>query len=83
MVNAMILNAKLTFSLWGEALLLACHLHRRIPFKNFKVLPYELWKGKKQNLGNLRVWSCLAFYRVPNPKRRKLEPRDTLKTQNL
>jgi transposase InsO family protein len=42
MVNAMILNAKLSFNLWGEALLIACHLHNRIPSKIFKVSPYEL-----------------------------------------
>jgi len=72
MVNAMILNAKLSFNLWGEALLTACHVHNRIPSKVFKVSPYELWKGRKPNLEYLRVWGCLAFYRVPDPKRTKL-----------
>ena len=75
MINAMILNAKLSFNLWGEALLTACHVHNRIPSRNFKVSPYELWKGRKPNLGYLRVWGCLAFYRVTDPKRTKLEPR--------
>jgi len=75
MVNAMILNAKLSFNLWGEALLTACHVHNRIPSKVFKVSPYELWKGRKPNLEYLRVWGCLAFYRVLDPKRTKLGPR--------
>ena len=71
----MILNAKLNFNLWGEALLTACHVHNRIPFKIFKASPYELWKGRKPNLEYLRVWGCLAFYRVSDPKRTKLRPR--------
>ena len=75
MVNAMILNAKLPNNLWGEALLTACHVHNRIPSKKFKVSPYELWKGRKPNLRYLRVWGCLAFYRVTDPKRIKLGPR--------
>jgi hypothetical protein len=56
-------------------LLTACHVHNIIPSKIFKVSPYELWKGRKPNLEYLRVWSCLAFYRVPDPKRTKLGPR--------
>lgn len=72
MVNAMLLSAKLPFNLWGEALLTACHIHNRIPSRKTKVSPYELWKGRKPNLNYLRVWGCLAFYRVPDPKRTKL-----------
>ena len=41
-INAMILNAKLSFNLWGEALLTACHVHNRILSRKFKVSPYEL-----------------------------------------
>ena len=41
-INAMILNAKLSFNLWGEALLTACCVHNRIPSRKFKVSPYEL-----------------------------------------
>jgi hypothetical protein len=75
MINAMILNAKLSYNLWGEALLTACHVHNRIPSRKFKVSPYELWKGRKPNLRYLRVWGYLAFYRVTNPKRTKLGSR--------
>jgi hypothetical protein len=75
MINAIILNAKLSFNFWGEALLTACHVHNRIPSRKFKVSPYELWKGRKPNQGYLRVWGCLAFYRVTDPKRTKLGPR--------
>ena len=39
------------------------------------VSPYEVWKGRKPNLMYLRVWGCLAFYRVHDPKSSKLGPR--------
>ena len=76
MTNDLILNAKQHVNLWGEALLTACHLHNRIPSKKTKTSPYKLWKGRKPNLKYLRVWGCLAFYRVTDPKRIKLGPRD-------
>ena len=75
MVNSMLLNAKLPYNLWGEALLTACHIHNRTPSRNRKVSPYEIWKGRKPNLNYLKVWGCLAFYRVPDQKRTKLGPR--------
>ncbi|CAL1369869.1 unnamed protein product [Linum trigynum] len=75
MINAMLMNASAPNNLWGEALLTACHVHNRIPSKKLRESPYELWKGRKPNLSYLRVWGCLAFYRVSDPKRTKLGPR--------
>lgn len=75
MVNAMLLNSRLPLNLWGEALLTACHVHNRVPSKRTKRSPYEIWKGRIPNLSYLRVWGCLAFYRVPDPKRVKLGER--------
>ena len=74
MVNAIILSAKLPFDLQGEALLIACHVHNRAPSKKIKVSPYEFWNGRKPNLDYIKVWGCLAFYRVIDPKD-KLGPR--------
>ena len=71
-VNSMILSAKLPNNLWGEALLSACHIHNRIPSRKAKVSPYELWNGRKPNLNYIKVWGCLAFYRVIDPQRTKL-----------
>ncbi|URE42102.1 Retrotransposon protein [Musa troglodytarum] len=44
MINAMLLYAKLSYNLWGEALLAACHISNRISSKKNKISPYELWK---------------------------------------
>ena len=54
-VNVMILSAKLPFNLWGEALLIACHVHNRVPSKKIKVSPYELWNRRKPNLDYIKV----------------------------
>ena len=50
-------------------------IHNRIPSKNVKPSPYELWNGRKPNLDYIKVWRCLVFYRVIDPKRTKLGPR--------
>ncbi|GLT33022.1 hypothetical protein SLA2020_076450 [Shorea laevis] len=76
MINCMLINSKLPFNLWGEALLTANHVTNRIPSKKTHVSPYETWNnGKKPNLNYLKVWGCLAFYKVPDPQRTKLGPR--------
>ena len=75
MINVMILSAKLPLNLWRYALLTACHVRSRIHSKKIKVSPYELWNGRKPKLDFIKVWGCLAFYRVVDPKRTKLEPR--------
>ena len=75
MINAMLLHAKLPFNLWGEAFLAACHILNRISMKKNQISPYELWKGRKQNIGYFKVWGCLAYYKNNDPKRTKLGPR--------
>jgi hypothetical protein len=49
-------------------------VHNRVSSIKMQVSPYELWNDGKPNLDYLRVWGCLAFYRVPDPKRTKLGP---------
>ena len=75
MINAMLLHSELPLNLWGEALLAACHILNRIPLKKNKISPYELWKGRKPNIGYFKVWGCLAYYKNTDPKRTKLGPK--------
>jgi hypothetical protein len=76
MVNAMLLNAKLPNNLWGEALLTICCIHNRILSKKLNISSYEAWNGRKPNLNYFKVWGCVAFYKIVNPQRTKLGPRD-------
>jgi len=75
MINAMLLNAKLPHDLWDEAILTACYIQNRIPFKKFKISPYERWCGRKPNLKYFKVWGRLAFYKTHDPQKTKLGPK--------
>ena len=75
MVNVMIISARLPFNLWGEVLLTAFQVHNRVLFKKIQSFPYELWNVRKLNLSYFKVWGCVAYFRVPDPKRTKLGSR--------
>ncbi|KAF5775122.1 putative RNA-directed DNA polymerase [Helianthus annuus] len=75
MANCMLNQSGLPRNMWGEAVLTACYVHNRITSRVIPTSPYELWKGRKPNLEHLRVWGCLAYYRVPDPKTLKLGER--------
>ncbi|CAL5342462.1 unnamed protein product [Camellia sinensis] len=70
-------------NLWDEAILTACHVINRMPHKKTKIVPYELWRGYKPNLGYLRVWGCLAFVRLADPRRPKLAQSHEMKMVEL
>lgn len=42
MINAMLVSSGAPLNLWGEAILSACHLQNRIPYKKTGKTPYEL-----------------------------------------
>ena len=62
-------------NLWGEAVLTANYVLNRIPHKKTLLTPFEFWKKYKPNLDYFRVWGCLAYVRLPDPKRPKLGKR--------
>jgi len=73
-MNAMLISSDIPLNLWGEAILSACHIQNRIPYKKTGISPYEIWKGHAPNLNYLKVWGCLAKV-LPEPKRKKLGPK--------
>ena len=62
---------------WGEVILIACHVLNRVPHKKSYTIHFETWKGHKPNLGYLRVWGCLAYVRLTDPKMPKLGIKST------
>ena len=72
MMNSLLVSASTPKNLWGEAILSACHLQNRIPYKKTGKTPYELWKGHEPNLKYLKVWGCLAKVMLLDPKKRKI-----------
>ena len=47
----------------------------RVPNSKTNISPYEFWKNRKPNVSYFRTWGCLAYVRIPNPKRSKLASR--------
>lgn len=72
LTNAMLASSGAPKNLWGEALLTANYALNRTPRKKILKTPYELWRNRKPNLEHLRVWGCLAFVRISDPKIPKL-----------
>ena len=72
MMNSLLVSTSTPDNLWGEAILFACHLQNRIPYKKTGKTPYVLWKGHAPNLKYLKVWGCLTKVMLPDPKKRKI-----------
>ena len=73
----MLIKLGAPLNLWGEAILTAYHVLNKVPHKKTKLTPFELWKGHKPNLRYFKVWGCLAFVRLTDPKIPKLGVRAT------
>lgn len=75
MVNAMLASSGLPSNLWGEAILSACYILNRVPFKKSDKTPYELWKGRQPSYAYFKVWGCLAKVATPRSKKTKIGPK--------
>jgi hypothetical protein len=75
MVRSMMAQANLPISFWGDALLTAAYILNCVPSQLVSSTPYELWKGEKPNLQNLRPWGSASFVHSTTHKYEKLGPR--------
>jgi hypothetical protein len=69
--RAMLLDAGLPMTFWGEAITTACYLHHRIPTSSlidFKS-PYKLLHGVKPRLHHLRRFGCTVYKHIPKEQR--------------
>ena len=47
---------------WAEAVSTACYIVNRVMIRSIlNKTPYELWKGRKPNIGYLKVFGCKCF----------------------
>ena len=53
MVRSMMSFAQLPDSFWGYALETTIYILNNVPSKSVFEIPYELWKGRKENLRHL------------------------------
>jgi ribonuclease HI len=76
--RALLLHSGLPLQLWGEAVSHAAYLHNITYSKTTGSTPWKLFYGVTPNLSDLRTFGCIAYYRVPDELRQKLDPKSKL-----
>jgi hypothetical protein len=68
------LRCNLGYEFWPYAVLQAAYLNSRTNTSSTSgsVTPYERLYGRVPSLGNIRIFGCLAYAKVPDEKRTKL-----------
>ncbi|KAL4325414.1 hypothetical protein GQ457_11G025020 [Hibiscus cannabinus] len=69
MMNSLLISYGLSDNMWGDAIMSANHILKRVPHRKLDHTPYELWKGYALNLQYLKVWGCLAKVGLPDFKK--------------
>lgn len=72
--RALLTDSKLERKMWGEAIFTATYLLNRRSTKMLSETPYEMWKGDKPNLRNLKLFGCTAYAKILGPLK-KLDER--------
>lgn len=62
MARSMLKEISLPKYFWAEAVNTSCYILNRVFIRpNMNKTPYELWKGRKPNIGYFRVFGCKCF----------------------
>ncbi|XP_073507724.1 alpha-1,3-mannosyl-glycoprotein 4-beta-N-acetylglucosaminyltransferase C isoform X1 [Phyllobates terribilis] len=75
MIRCMLTDSKLPEKYWGEAAMTATYLQNRLFSRKLTKTPYELWKGMKPSVNQLKLFRCKVFIFIPTEKRSKLQNR--------
>ena len=75
MVRAMMIQYKTYAPLWGDAMMYAARIKNISLNDELGMTPFEAFHGKVPDVSNFRTFGCLAFARVPDDLRKKLEPK--------
>jgi hypothetical protein len=81
MVRTMMVQANMSITFWGDALLTVVYILNRAPSKFVSSTPYKLWNNRKPDFSNLRPWGCAVFVHDMSHQHGKLGPRG--KKKNL
>ena len=71
MKDAMLVNSKLPKEFWAEAMAIAAYLKNLLLTSLKERVPEELWTSKRQNVGHLVIFGCLAYVDISKEKRKK------------
>ena len=71
MARAMLSDAGLPNTYWGDAILYATHILNRVPTHALDedLTPHEAFTGNKPSVAHLRIFGCKAHVHVPDAKR--------------
>lgn len=65
--------------LWGEAVSHSVYVLNRVTIKALKdCTPYEMWTGRKPQMGYLKVFGCVGHMKVMKGQLKKLEDRSKM-----
>ena len=68
----------LKLSFWAEAVTNAVYIRNRCPTRALvTITPQEAWSGRKPCISHMRVFGCVAYAKVPDAKRGKLDAKGT------
>ncbi|TNV98457.1 hypothetical protein C5H24_12560, partial [Xylella fastidiosa] len=74
MARSMLKDKDLPKRFWAEAVQCAVYLLNRCPTRSLKSkTPQEAWTTYKPGVAHLRVFGCIAYAKVPEANRTKLE----------
>ena len=74
--RALLFQAKLPKTYWGEAVKAAEYLYNRTPHLALKNRTlFELKYGQKPDISNIRVWGSICYRKMPEKQLKKLDPR--------
>ena len=76
MARSMIYGQNLGLEFWAEAVSNAVYIRNRCPTSAVHgKTPQEAWCGKKPSVAHMRVFGCIAYAKIPDASRTKLEPK--------
>ena len=74
--RALLMHMQVDRAWWAEALMTVAHIINRVPNSaRVDMSPWETLTGNKPDLSYFRVFGSIAFYRVDDSKRSKLDPK--------
>jgi transposase InsO family protein len=74
MARSLLKAKKLPKQYWAEAVSCAVYLLNCCPTRSLQVVtPEEAWSGHKPSVTHVRVFSCVAFAKIPDARRTKLD----------
>ena len=73
MTRAMLMQAQLPQSFWGEAAVTANYLRNTLPGGQDDQSPIELWNGYKPEVSHIRTFGCVVHVHIPSETRAKLD----------